>query len=70
MDVRLRRKVNSNSHDARLVHPIITMIRWIRTSRLSMNNSLSRVGAEAMTSMGVSGARKVDVRLPKVDSNK
>ena len=45
------------------------MTKRIRTSRLSIKNSLSRVGAEAMASMGVSGARKVNVRLPQVDSD-
>ena len=40
-------KGNSNSHGARPVHLIITMIKWIRTSRLSINNSLSwYAGAE------------------------
>jgi len=29
-------------HDARPVHLIITMIKWIRNSRLSIKNSLSR----------------------------
>jgi len=33
-------KGNSNSHGARPVHLIITMIKWIRTSRLSIKNSL------------------------------
>jgi len=41
VDVRLPGKGNSNSHGARPVHLIITMIKWIRTSRLSINNSLS-----------------------------
>ena len=31
-----------NSHGARPVHLIITMIKWSRTSRLSIKNSLSR----------------------------
>ena len=31
---------NSNSHGARPVHLIITMIKWIWTSRLSIKNSL------------------------------
>ena len=31
-----------NSYGARPVHIIITMIKWIRTSRLSIKNSLSR----------------------------
>ena len=41
VDVRLPGKGNSNSHGARPVHLIITMIKWIRTSRLSVKNSLS-----------------------------
>ena len=39
--MRLPGKGNSNSHGARPVHLIITMIRWIRTSRLSKKNALS-----------------------------
>ena len=31
----------SNSHGARPVHQIISVIKWIRTSRLSIKNSLS-----------------------------
>ena len=34
-------KWNSNYHGARPVHLIITMIKWIRPSRLSIKNSLS-----------------------------
>jgi len=41
VDVRLPGKGNSNYHGARPVHPIITMIKWIRTIRLSIKNSLS-----------------------------
>ena len=37
-------KGNSNSHGARPVHLIIVMIKWIRTSRLSIKNSLSAQG--------------------------
>ena len=40
--VRLPGKGNSNPHGARIVHQIISMIEWIRTSRLSIKNSLSR----------------------------
>ena len=40
VDVRLPGKGNSNSHGARPVHLIITMTKWIRTSRLSIKNSL------------------------------
>jgi len=39
--VRLPGKGNTNSHGARPVHLIITMIKWIQTSRLSIKNSLS-----------------------------
>jgi len=41
VDVRLPGKGNPNSHGARPVHLIITMIKWIRTSRLSIKKSLS-----------------------------
>jgi len=41
VDVRLPGKGNSNSHGARPVHLIITMIKWIRTRRLSIKNYLS-----------------------------
>ena len=37
----LQFQVTSNSCGARPVHLIITMIKWIRTSRLSMKNSFS-----------------------------
>ena len=32
---------NSNSHGARLVHQIISIIKWMRASRLSIKKSLS-----------------------------
>ena len=38
VDVRLPGKGNSNAHGKRPAHPIITMIKWIRTSRLVVNN--------------------------------
>ena len=41
VDVRLPGKGISNSHVARPVHLIITMLKWIRTSSLSIKNSLS-----------------------------
>ena len=40
-DVTAHAKGNSNFHGARPVHLIITMIKWIRTRRLSIKNSLS-----------------------------
>ena len=39
-DVRLPGKGNSKSHGARPVHLIITKMKWIRTSRLSIKSSL------------------------------
>ena len=40
VDVRLPGKWNSNSHGARPAHRIISMKKWIRTSRLSIKNFL------------------------------
>jgi len=40
VDVRLPGKGNPITHGARPVHLIITMIKWIRTSRLSIKNSV------------------------------
>ena len=34
------KKGNSNPHGARPVHPIVTMMKWIRTRTLSIKNSL------------------------------
>ena len=39
VDTRLPGKGNSNSHGARPAHQTISMIRWIRTSRLLIKNS-------------------------------
>ena len=44
VDVRLPGKGNSNSHGARPVHLIFRMIKWFRTSRLSINNSFTPAG--------------------------
>jgi len=40
VDVSIPGKGNSNTHGARPVHLIISMIKWIRTSELSIQNSL------------------------------
>ena len=48
VDVRLPGKGNSKSHGARPVHLIITMIKWIRTSRLSIKKSLSLAASVAL----------------------
>ena len=42
VDIRLSGKMISNSHGTRPVHQIITMMKWIRTSMLSMKHSLSQ----------------------------
>jgi len=57
VDVRLPGKGNSNSHDTRPVHLIITMIKWIRTIRLSIKNSLPPRHSGASGACGVSGLR-------------
>ena len=41
VDIRLPVKGNSNSHGARPVHQIISMMKWIWIYRLSIENSLS-----------------------------
>jgi len=41
VDIRLPGKGNSNSYGARPVHLIIAMLKWIRTNRLPIKNSLS-----------------------------
>jgi hypothetical protein len=41
VNVRLPGKGDSNSHDARSAHQIISMMKWTRTSRLPIKNSLS-----------------------------
>ena len=43
VDVRLPEKGDSKSHGAGPAHPIITMMKWIRTSKLSLNNSLTHI---------------------------
>ena len=40
VDVRLPGKGNSNSHGARPVHQIMSTIKWIGTSKLSIKESL------------------------------
>ena len=51
VDARLPGKGNSNSHGARPVHLIITMTKWIRTSRLSIKNSLSNLKGEGVCTL-------------------
>jgi hypothetical protein len=57
VDVRLACKGNSNSHDARPVHLIITMIQWIRTSSFSKKKFLSW-RLTCATCAGISGGRR------------
>ena len=47
--MRLTGKGNSNSHGARPVHPIITMITWCRTSRLSITLWVGMLASAART---------------------
>ena len=48
VDVRLSGKGNSNSHGARPVHLIITMMKWMRTSRLSIKKSYSEASGTGL----------------------
>jgi len=52
--VRCRRR----PHQVRPVHLIITMIQWIRTSRLSIKNSLSYNRWDALSGDGDCGPRR------------
>ena len=49
VDVKIPGKGNSTSHGARPVHLIITMIEWIRTSRLPANDSCSRAAGISLS---------------------
>jgi len=62
--IRLPGKGNSNSHGARPVHRIISTITWIRTSRLSMKNSLWRAGSVDGGRDGRGAARRGAALLP------
>jgi len=55
VDVRLPGKGKSNSHGARPVHLIITTKKWIRTSRLSIKNSLRACFRDCGLGVGVCG---------------
>ena len=44
VDMSLTGKENSNSHGARPVHQVISVIKWIQTRRISIENSLSLKG--------------------------
>ena len=46
VNIKLSGKGNSTSHGARPVHFIISLIKWIRTSSLSIKNSLSQGEAD------------------------
>jgi len=64
VDIRLPEKGNSNSRGARPGHQIVSMIKWIWTSRLSIKNSLSRSGrASAREPGGLEGYLFIRKRL-------
>ena len=46
------------SHGARPVHIIITMIKWIQPSKLSIKNSISRRGGRDLLSLDRLGDRE------------
>ena len=78
VDVRLPEKENSNPHGARPVYLIATMIKWIRTSRLSKQNSLlsSESSTEALGEASIGpygrtrGERGVSPRIRSRDGLK
>ena len=51
-DIRLPGKGDSNSHDARPVHLIVSMLKWIRTSRSSIKNPLFLADAPPSSDLG------------------
>ena len=51
-DIRLPGKGNSNSRGARPVHQIISMMKWIRTSRLPIKYFLSVAGGGSRRTCG------------------
>ena len=57
VDISLPGKGNSNSHGARPVHQIITLIKWIWTSSSSIKNSLSAAGGVQVCSRWVHAGR-------------
>ena len=58
VDVRLPAKGNSISHDARPVHQIITMMKWIRTSRSSIKEpSLQYAWNASIIDSGLVGSK-------------
>jgi len=57
-------KGNANSHGARPVHLIITMVKWIRTSRLSIKNSLSDGKELSLMALSLSAG---DIEHPELD---
>ena len=52
-DIRLPRNGISNSHGARPVHQIVSMIKWIRTSGLSIKHSLSLPTMSSVSRHGI-----------------
>ena len=52
VDIRLPGKGNSNSHGARPVHLIITMIKWIRTGTSAWVWYCQKSGAKAIRPAG------------------
>jgi hypothetical protein len=61
VDIRLPGKENPHLLGARQVHQIVSMIKWIRTSRSSMTISLSLSPKVLCVAQET---REVDIRLP------
>ena len=66
VDIWLCGKVNSKSHGARPVNQIISMMKWIRISRLPTRNSLSPHGVEISGERERRMVRRLGVRVSGV----
>ena len=69
VDARPGIKRNLNSHGARPVHLIIAMIKWIRTSRLSLKNSFSQSARRKRErKKSTSAQHRASARFPSLSS--
>ena len=63
VDIRLPPKGNSNCHSTRPVHQIISKMKWIRTSRLSIKTSLSHSATRSICKDDSHDGKTLDMDL-------
>jgi hypothetical protein len=68
VDIKLLEKGNSNSHGARPVHQIMSVIKWLRTSRLSIKNFISVSGVGHLMQQTLPHRKCSSSRFAKVNS--